>query len=134
MIYFASSSSEIANDLSKASGEECDKNVNGESVSHKKKIFFSLTHSLDGVFIYSFRQSPSHSQEDVNSPSDNKEEDEGSEDESDERMDQASYDPERLKAFNVSLRVLRVKVMLDGRHVTNPTHFPSSTDVRPTLR
>lgn len=47
-------------------------------------------------------QSPSHSQEDVNSPSDNKEEDEGSEDESDERMDQSSRDPERLKAFNVS--------------------------------
>lgn len=46
-------------------------------------------------------QSPSNSQEDVNSPSDNKEEDEGSEDESDERMDQATYDPERLKAFNV---------------------------------
>lgn len=51
-----------------------------------------------------FVQSPSHSQEDVNSPSDNnKEEDEGSEDESEERMDQASYDPERLKAFNVSV-------------------------------
>lgn len=49
--------------------------------------------------------SPSHSQEDVNSPSDNKEEDEGSEDESDERMDQASYDPERLKAFNMFVRM-----------------------------
>lgn len=48
-------------------------------------------------------QSPSQSQEDANSPSDNnKEEDEASEDESDERIDQASYDPERLKAFNVS--------------------------------
>lgn len=48
-------------------------------------------------------QSPSQSQEDVNSPSDNnKEEDEASEDESDERIDQTSYDPERLKAFNVS--------------------------------
>lgn len=47
------------------------------------------------------QQSPSHSQDEVNSPSDNKEEDEGSEDESDERLDQASYDPERLKAFNV---------------------------------
>ena len=47
-------------------------------------------------------QSPSQSQDDVNSPSDNnKEEDEASEDESDERIDQASYDPERLKAFNV---------------------------------
>jgi hypothetical protein len=55
-------------------------------------------------FFYSHCQSPSHSQEDVNSPSDNnKEEDEGSEDESDERMDHASYDPERLKAFNVTL-------------------------------
>lgn len=51
---------------------------------------------------FPLHQSPSHSQEDVNSPSDNKEEDEGSEDESDERLDQASYDPERLKAFNVS--------------------------------
>lgn len=47
-------------------------------------------------------QSPSHSQEDMNSPSDNKEEDDGSEDESDERMELTSRDPERLKAFNVS--------------------------------
>lgn len=53
-------------------------------------------------------QSPSHSREDVNSPSDNKEEDDGSEDESDERMDQATYDPERLKAFNVSSTISRV--------------------------
>lgn len=51
-------------------------------------------------------QSPSHSREDVNSPSDNKEEDEGSEDESDERMDHASYDPERLKAFNVIFGII----------------------------
>lgn len=55
-------------------------------------------------------QSPSHSQEDANSPSDNKEEDEGSEDESDERMDQASYDPERLKAFNVSFATMFVEI------------------------
>lgn len=39
----------------------------------------------------------------MNSPSDNKEEDDGSEDESDERMELTTRDPERLKAFNVSL-------------------------------
>ncbi|KAG5681317.1 hypothetical protein PVAND_010766 [Polypedilum vanderplanki] len=50
--------------------------------------------------------SPSQSQDDANSPSDNnKEEDEGSEDESDERIDQTSYDPERLKAFNMFVRL-----------------------------
>jgi hypothetical protein len=48
-----------------------------------------------------YLQSPTQSQEEANSPSDVKEEDEGSEDESDDRIDQAAYDPERLKAFNV---------------------------------
>jgi hypothetical protein len=50
-----------------------------------------------------YLQSPTQSQEEANSPSDVKEEDEGSEDESDDRIDQAAYDPERLKAFNVRL-------------------------------
>lgn len=68
-------------------------------VRHDDKSVKQISHQ--NVFCFDFHQSPSHSQEDVNSPSDNKEEDEGSEDESDERMDQASYDPERLKAFNV---------------------------------
>lgn len=63
----------------------------------------------------SLHQSPSHSREDVNSPSDNKEEDEGSEDESDERMDQTSYDPERLKAFNVSLDGFKFKLQISSQ-------------------
>lgn len=46
-------------------------------------------------------QSPTNSQDDRNSPSDTKEEDDGSDDESDEKTDRA-YNPERLKAFNVS--------------------------------
>lgn len=46
-------------------------------------------------------QTPTISHEDVNSPSDNKEEDDGSDAESDERLDSVAYDPERLKAFNV---------------------------------
>lgn len=61
-----------------------------------KKLIFAF------LFVHK-KQSPSQSQDDANSPSDNnKEEDEASEDESDERIDQASRDPERLKAFNVS--------------------------------
>lgn len=55
-------------------------------------------------------QSPTQSQEGANSP-DIKEEDDGSEDESDERMDQR-MDPERLKAFNVSLNYLFMKVQV----------------------
>ncbi|CAO1405624.1 unnamed protein product [Diamesa hyperborea] len=47
--------------------------------------------------------SPTQSQEGANSP-DIKEEDDGSEDESDERMDQR-MDPERLKAFNMFVRL-----------------------------
>lgn len=66
-------------------------------------IFHSSKNEIHSSNVF-HSKSPSHSQEDVNSPSDNKEEDEGSEDESDESPHQASYDPERLKAFNVILK------------------------------
>lgn len=46
-------------------------------------------------------KSPTNSQDDRNSPSDTKDEDDASEDESDEKTSR-TYDPERLKAFNVS--------------------------------
>lgn len=50
--------------------------------------------------------SPMEAQDETNS-SGQKEEDEGSEDDSDDKLDEklATHDPERLKAFNVSIRV-----------------------------
>lgn len=47
--------------------------------------------------------SPKINEDSINSPSETKDEDELSEDESDDRIDQVSRDPERLKAFNVIL-------------------------------
>lgn len=45
--------------------------------------------------------SPMENQDETNS-SGQKDEDEGSEDDSDDKLDQVPHDPERLKAFNVS--------------------------------
>lgn len=52
------------------------------------------------TMIYSFLQSSSFSQEDINFPVDNKEEDDGSDDETDDKINM-THDSERLKAFNV---------------------------------
>lgn len=49
--------------------------------------------------------SPMENQDETNS-SGQKDEDEGSEDDSDDKLDQAAHDPERLKAFNVSNNVI----------------------------
>lgn len=49
--------------------------------------------------------SPMENQDETNS-SGQKDEDEGSEDDSDDKLDQVPHDPERLKAFNVSNNVI----------------------------
>ena len=60
-----------------------------------------------------FLQSPqSHSQDDLNSPSDlTKEEDDDDEDELEDRIEMTTRDPERLKAFNVSF--IFIKFLLE---------------------
>ncbi|CAG9802929.1 unnamed protein product [Chironomus riparius] len=87
-------------------------NANGPDLTTMTNLWEQYQNALTGINVNKTSDgamvgspSPSHSQEDANSPSDNKEEDEASEDESDERIDQASYDPERLKAFNMFVRL-----------------------------
>lgn len=49
--------------------------------------------------------SPGGDHPDESSSSGQKDDDDGSEDDSDDKLDQNTNDPERLKAFNVSLRI-----------------------------
>lgn len=53
--------------------------------------------------------SPSIENPDESSSSGQKEDDDASEDDSDDRLDQNAHDPERLKAFNVSLGYFRTR-------------------------
>lgn len=54
--------------------------------------------------------SPSIENPDESSSSGQKEDDDASEDDSDDRLDQNAHDPERLKAFNVSLELIPYRI------------------------